>query len=794
MDRDCTEIRISGIVQGVGFRPFVYRLARNLGLCGSIANTPSGVIIRVRGREQDITLLMRKIEEEPPPLSRIFSLEAVPCHAELSEEGFSITESHRNGRVNTQISPDTATCHECVQDIMDRQNRRFDYAFTNCTNCGPRYTIIEALPYDRVHTSMKAFAMCERCLAEYHDPGDRRFHAQPNACPECGPRLSWHDKCGTYGHRPLDRAAEFLERGRIIALKGLGGFHIAADASSKQAVMTLRRRKKRPFKPFAIMVKDLETAARYCYVSSLSRRLLSSPEAPIILLPSRKDSAITRSVAPGLDEIGVMLPYTPLHHLLFARSSCPEALVMTSGNPVGEPLCTSNREAMERLGGFVDGFLLHNRDIFTGVDDSVVRIMGGRARFIRRSRGFVPAPVVVEKGLLTGLAVGAELKNTFCLSRGKEVFLSQHIGNLSGLSTMEFFKKNMAHLQELLEITPEFVAADLHPDYLSTRYAMETGLPLYQVQHHFAHALSVMAEHGIRHKVLALVLDGTGLGTDGTIWGGEILECSLAGFTRLGCIRPFPLPGGDKAARQPWRMALSVLHATGFGLGPVQDCFAGELKARDVKMVIEIMEKGINSPLTSSCGRLFDAVAALCGLCLENTCEAQAAMILESCCHEALKGRSILETGQFAAWLSEKDPWTRSPGGLLHVRLHRLIRAVKGCMKDGRSPGHISVLFHSFLVASFGGAILELSRETGKRDVVLGGGCFQNRILLEGFHDFFREKGLRVYVNEMVPANDGGICLGQVVAGSFMHGERASRHQVAQTVSQKRIGDSEKEG
>ena len=763
------EIRVKGIVQGVGFRPFVYRLAKDLGLGGSIINTPSGVLIKVTGGRRDIAVFMERIEREAPPLASIQSLESRDVPVEGHAGVFQIRASSGRGEPRTLVPPDVATCRDCAAEIMDRDDRRFGYAFTNCTNCGPRFTIIEALPYDRENTSMKSFEMCERCLSEYRNPADRRFHAQPNACPRCGPALSWKDASGSRVDQPLERAADFLSEGKIVAVKGIGGFHIAASAFSVEAVARLRAGKMRPFKPFAVMARSLEAAEKFCRVPADARRLLISPCAPVVLAARREPCGLAENIAPGLCELGVMLPYTPLHYLLFAAGSCPECLIMTSGNPRGEPLCTDNQEALDRLGGIVDGFLLHDRQIYTGVDDSVVRIMAGRSRFIRRSRGFAPAPLELKVHAGRGLAVGAELKNTFCLTLGKEAFLSQHMGNLTSPASFRFFRENISHLEKLLNIRPEFVACDLHPDYLSTRFAEETGLPVFHVQHHFAHAASVMAEHGIDQKVLALVLDGTGYGPDKTIWGGEILECSTTGFRRLGRISPFPLPGADAASGQPWRLALSLLFCMGLSDRDIPRKLKEQVPREKRRVILEMMEAGINSPPASSCGRLFDAVSALCGLCLENSYEGQGAMMLETCCRQALEGRSILDTEEFHSFLPGEGLWKTGNHIFREVQWDVCAGKVLEYIREDRNVRDTALLFHAFLIAAFGSCLLDLKKETGISRVVLGGGCMQNRILLEGFLEFLGENGLSVYANEKVPANDGGICLGQALAGAGLY-------------------------
>ncbi len=765
------EIRIRGIVQGVGFRPFVYRLAKGLDLRGNISNTTSGVVIRIAGQKENVAMFVQKIREEAPPLSRIHGMETENLLTEGPlPEGFEISGTLSHGRVSTLISPDIAVCRDCLAEIMDRDDRRFGYAFTNCTNCGPRYTIIESLPYDRENTSMKAFRMCKSCLEEYQSPMDRRFHAQPNACPECGPGLYWLAGGKIARDDPIGKAAAFLQAGKIVAIKGLGGFHIAADAFEDVPVNTLRTRKQRPFKPFAVMVDGIETARELCHLSDKEANILMSPEAPIVVVPAREDSVLSAKIAPGIGKIGVMLPYTPLHHLLFARKACPRALIMTSGNPRGEPLCTGNHEALERLDNYVDGFLLHNRDIYTGVDDSVVRIMAGKPRFIRRSRGFAPAPVKAVGVSHPGLAVGAELKNTFCLCRKDEAFPSQHIGNLSSLACLEFFQENIAHMKRLLEITPEFIAADLHPDYLSTSYAVETGLPVFRIQHHFAHAASVMAEHGIREEVLALVLDGSGFGPDNTVWGGEVLSCTPAGFQRLARLRPFPLPGGDMAAREPWRMALSLLFSMGVTDSHAVPMLPGQaIDPQKQQNILEIMRLGLGSPMTSSCGRLFDGVAALADVCIKNTYEGQSAMMLEHCCQKALRGKNIVDTTEFEDFLHDRACWSQGEMPPYEIDWRQCVETIRRYLKEGRSKEAISTVFHAFLTASFSSLLIELASLKGISKLVLSGGCMQNRVLLEGLTSYLNAKGLQVYVNECVPANDAGISLGQALAGSALY-------------------------
>ncbi len=767
MAKKCVEIKIRGTVQGVGFRPFVYRLAKGLGIKGKVSNTERGVLIMAEADESVLTGFIKAIETQCPPLSVIKSLEVSQLTLETEHNDFQIVKSQKAGTVSTEIPPDIATCDDCLKEINDPHDRRFGYAFTNCTNCGPRYTIIKALPYDRPATSMKSFVMCEMCQAEYHNPMDRRFHAQPNACPDCGPHLFFVDNSGNrHDKAPLSIAIGLLQEEKIVAIKGLGGFHLACSAFSVKAIACLRERKNRPFKPLAIMARDMDVAKRIGIFSKDSERAINSFRAPIVLVPKAADNLSSSLVAPNIQDIGVMLPYTPLHHLLFQTPGCPEALVMTSGNPKDEPLCTSNQEAIDRLGNFVDGFLLHNRDIFTGVDDSVLKDTSMGNIFIRRSRGYAPSPIEFPHEYQGILGAGAHLKNTFCLTKPGSVYLSQHIGNLVTGPTYDFYKKNIAHLSKLLEIEIRACACDLHPDYLSSRFCMESGLPIVKVQHHFAHAASVMAEHNLRGPSIAICLDGTGFGTDGTVWGGEVLFCTPRGFKRLARLRPFPLPGGDACAKAPWRSALSLL-CEAFGPDhPLPDTLR-QLNGQRLDFVRQMILKGINSPWSSSCGRLFDAVAALCGQCLHNTFEAQAAMELEGLCQKTLRGSLITNTDWFESFL-KNDRLIRKKGNLLELDWQVLIKEIQAPETWQRQD--FSMIFHSFIVAGFAKMAISCCQEFGIDNVIFTGGCMQNRILLEGFADFFKKNGIDYFTNEMVPANDGGLCLGQAfVAVNMMY-------------------------
>ena len=756
------EIKVRGIVQGVGFRPFIYRLAKRFGLTGFVSNTEEGVLIKASGDLNSLEGFLVSIRNEAPPLSRILDIQKRELEFKAFDT-FKVISSSKSGKVSTQIPPDIATCRECIDDILERDNRRYHYPFTNCTNCGPRYTIIESLPYDRPKTSMKVFKMCPECQREYNDPENRRFHAQPNACPLCGPRLIYKEGEKEDGNRPLEAAARSLKDGKIVAIKGLGGFHIAVSAYHDNGISLLRKRKNRPFKPFAVMVKDIETAKRICHVDDGSMSLLTSQMAPIVLMP-KKENGISRLVSPNLFELGVMLPYTPLHYLLFMTEPCPDCLIMTSGNFSGEPLCTKNEEALLRLSRFCDGFLLHNREIYTGVDDSVIRTSSDKSIFIRRSRGYAPSPIPIKSTCKKEiLAVGAELKNTFCLYKDGLSYLSQHVGDLKNSPTLNFFKRNIKHLETLLEITPEICVHDFHPDYLSSRYARERGPKLIGVQHHFAHAASVMAEHGVRGPALAIVLDGVGLGTDGTIWGGELLFCNGASFRRLSSLRPFRLPGGDMASREPWRSLLAILTEMG-----LSEEMPGSVDPVKVAFLKEMIEKGINCPVTTSCGRLFDAVSSLLDICHINTYEAQAAMELEALCLSYLSGRNIVDTRAFKEVQKmdflKKGSWTD-----LEIDWQPIIELL--LKRAGEERAYLSALFHAFLIEGFSRAMLYFCEKFAVDKVLLGGGSFQNRVLLDGFFRFLEDKNINCLFNRNVPSNDGGISLGQAYVACLLNQE-----------------------
>jgi hydrogenase maturation protein HypF len=755
---------VNGIVQGVGFRPFVYNLARGLELTGSVTNTSAGVVIEIQGPEAALVRFAARLADAPPPLARITSMTVSTLTPVGAEESFSILASANTPGTDTLIPPDIATCADCLREVLDPADRRCGYPFTNCTNCGPRWTIIDRVPYDRPFTSMAAFEMCKRCRAEYEDPGDRRFHAQPNACPECGPRVWLEDLDGEVPGRtpPLEAAAGLLAVGRILAIKGLGGFHLAVRADSPLAVTRLRRKKNREAKPLAVMVGDLAAARRLADLTPAEVEMLTSPQAPIVLAVARPDGPLAPGVAPGHRRLGLMLPYTPLHHLLFAhlRARGVPALVMTSGNAGDEPICLDNTEALERLKDIADSWILHDRDILRRADDSVLQVLPDGPLFFRRSRGFAPVPVFVperEGGGPDVLGVGPELKNTVCLLSAGRGFLSPHIGDLQNLQACGFFGETTATLQKVLEKEPAIVAHDKHPDYFSTRWARERAGGREAVQHHHAHLAAVMAEHGRTVPVLGLILDGTGYGDDGTIWGGEILYGDFRECRRVGHLDPVPLPGGDAAVRAPWRMAVSHLrHACGATLPPLPF-----LAGLPTAAVMEMLDKNINSPLTSSCGRLFDAVAALTGRWSVADYEAQAAI--------ELMAATDTQAVRAAADLVDEAP-VFAPAGNdtpFIIPVAPLVRGVVAAVTAGATVPVISARFHRSLIDLLTAAAVEAARRTDCRDIALGGGVFQNEIMVTGMMDSLTAAGLKPFRPLALPANDGAVSLGQAVVAHF---------------------------
>ncbi len=748
-------VRVQGIVQGVGFRPTVYQLAERHRLGGWVRNQSDGVRIEVAGAAADVKAFLGDLRDKAPPLARIVSVEITELPFEPSPT-FEILESHGRQNRSTLVSPDVATCRDCLRELFDPTDRRFGYPFINCTNCGPRYTIIRDIPYDREKTTMARFAMCPECLREYRDPRDRRFHAQPNACWVCGPNVWLEDPQGnrlSAGRGALADAVERLKEGQILAVKGLGGFHLAVEATGEERVRRLRRRKIREEKPFAVMFRDLDAVTRHCRVSPEEATLLEAPERPIVLLRKREKTSgegtapIAETVAPRNRFLGAFLPYTPLHHLLFFE--CPyEALVMTSGNRSDEPIVTDNDEARLHLREIADAFLFHDRDIHIRCDDSVVRLFGGAPRPLRRARGYVPVPIFLEAAGPSVLAVGGELKNTLCITRGAEAFVSQHIGDLENLETLRAFERNVDHLQRILEIRPELVAHDLHPDYLSTQWAeRQDRFPVIAVQHHHAHIASVLAERKISGPVLGLALDGTGYGPDGTIWGGELLWVKAERFRRLGRFRHLRLPGGDRAVREPWRTAVALLHLLAGGdVGKVYPDILNTFPVRERPVVLAMLERRLNCPLTSSCGRLFDAVSAILGVRHRVTYEGQAAVELEQAAQA--------DSGHYVGALYRRDDlWILDPLPMIQLLVEDLRRGV--------APGILSTRFHNGLALLLAEALEKAREATGLDRVALSGGVFQNLTLSQLLEADLVRRGFEVLAHREVPPNDACISLGQ---------------------------------
>jgi len=740
----------------VGFRPYIYKLAREIGLSGSVSNTSEGVRVEIQGSSQQHKTFDARLIPEAPPLSKIISTTSEDLPP--TEDGvFTIIASYDDISVSTLISPDVKVCKDCYHELFDPKNRRFHYPFINCTNCGPRYTIIENIPYDRPYTSMKHFPLCLECKAEYEDPENRRFHAQPNACQICGPQVWLCDGGGTTieTENPIQGAIDFLAQGHILAIKGLGGFHLAVDAKNKNSIARLRKSKGRDEKPFALMVRNMIVARRLVHLTQNEAASLDSVQAPIVLAKKQVDLDLAPNLAPGNDRLGIMLPYTPLHHLLFSGSL--DILVMTSANFSEEPICIDNAEALVRLSGMADHFLLHNRDIYLRSDDSVVIEMDGKLRPIRRSRGFAPAPIFLKEKGPSVLAVGAELKNIIAISSEDKVFLSQHIGDLENLEAFDFFQMTIEHLQCIFKIKPELIMHDLHPGYLSTKWATEQALPVHGVQHHHAHLASCMLENGLNKPVIGIIMDGTGFGSDGTIWGGEFLIGDLSGFQREAYFDPMPLPGGEAAIKAPWRIGLSYLHQT-FG-SKLPDI--PSLRHRDTGSIIQMIEQSINSPLTSSCGRLFDAVAALSGGRQEIRYEAQAAIEFMQLANNDLgSDYSIFE-------VIEKN-------GQSIISISNIIVQLVSRINSGKSVTALSQWFHHSLIKTFVALAIILHKKSNINEIVLSGGVFQNHLLFEGLVQALISENFQVFTHHQVPTNDGGIALGQVAIGqeilNYPHG------------------------
>ncbi len=729
-------ITIQGAVQGVGFRPFVYRLAVDLALTGSVANTAQGVIAEIQGDDGAVTTFTRRVVDEAPPVARITSTAIEQLAVEPGETEFVIRFSDDSRQKTVTVLPDLATCPDCVVEIFDPRDRRFGYAFTNCTNCGPRFSIINDIPYDRPNTEMRGFTMCPDCEREYHQPADRRFHAQPNACPACGPQLILEDGSPTPQTKAISRAAALLREGRILALKGIGGYQLLCDARNEVSVGRLRERKQREEKPLALMFPDLEMIRKFCRVEEEEERLLQSFAAPIILLARREETELAPSVAPDNPNLGGMLPYSPLHHLLMAELYFP--VVCTSGNLHDEPIAITNDEARAKLDPIADAFLSHNRPIARHLDDSVVRHTTRGTQYFRRARGYAPLPLHHQRDMPNVLAVGAHYKNTIAISFGRQTILSQHIGDLSTPEAHRAFTRVVEDLPRLYDFTPDMVGCDLHPDFLSTQYAERLGLPVVRVQHHHAHVAAVMAEHETGGPVLGIAWDGTGLGTDNTVWGGEFLLCERGAFERVAWLDTFPLAGGDAAVQEPRRSALGLLHRAG-----LEADFPHGFANNELVLVRQALEKGVNAPLTSSVGRLFDGVAALLGLRQITTFEGQSAMALE-----------------FAAGGRLGKPYPFEVDTTIDWR--PMLRTILKDRDDGVAVSNIAARFHGTLVA----VMAAVARRVGVRQVALSGGCFQNRLLHEGGAARLEEAGFTVLLPKQLPPNDGAIAAGQVwVAG-----------------------------
>ena len=760
-------ILIQGIVQGVGFRPFVYGQALQWGLGGFVLNDSMGVTIEVEGSRERLEGFQRALHEQMPPLARIDTL---TCEILLTqnETKFRIAHSEAGAERQALIAPDTTTCPDCLHELFDPQDRRHRYPFINCTNCGPRFTIIQNVPYDRAQTTMSVFPMCPACQAEYDDPLSRRFHAQPNACPVCGPRMQLMDEAGQAvevedeGSGPIEMAARRLAGGSILAIKGVGGYHLACDALHVEAVARLRARKRREAKPFAVMVPDLETARRLCIVSEAEARLLQSHRRPIVLLRKHGDGLVAPAVAPGYDTLGVMLPYAPQHYLLLAAfaklSNKPPrgadvALVMTSGNLSDEPIAYRDEDARRRLLGIADGMLTHNRDIHMRCDDSVARIVGDAEQFLRRSRGYAPEPIRLGFDCPVPIvACGGQLKNTYCLGKGRQAFVSHHIGDLENLETLQSFQEGITHFEGLFGIRPEAIAYDLHPEYLATKHALDAEIQhKIGVQHHHAHIASVLAEHQIAGPVIGIAADGTGYGTDGAVWGCEIMSADLRGFERLAHLAYVPLPSGEQAVRQPWRMAAAYLQQTyGEDFLALDIPFTRELDHKSWRILNRMIVRQLNAPPTSSLGRLFDAVSALLGVRKQVVYEGQAAIELEV--------QADIQDARIYPFSIGKI----AQGKPAQLDVRPMIRAIVEEIQQGVARERIAGSFHLTIAEMLATSCVRVREQIGLQTVALSGGVFQNHMLLERLLVRLEEQAFQVYVNRRVPANDGGISLGQL--------------------------------
>jgi hydrogenase maturation protein HypF len=788
---------IRGVVQGVGFRPFVYRLALEEGLAGFVGNDTDGVTIEIEGPEERVEAFLARLRSEQPPLARIDSITECKLAA-LGVAEFRIVASEVVGRVSTGIPADAATCPDCLRELLDPHDRRYRYPFLNCTNCGPRFTITRSIPYDRPQTSMAKFPMCPACQSEYDDPLNRRFHAQPNACWDCGPRVWLVDNANSLTRDfreaeanslplskplstaqassskakdtstskqddPINQTIHLLLTGKIVAIKGIGGFHLSVDATSQSAVMRLRERKRRYGKPLAVMVRDVEAARAICALTAEEESLLSTPARPIVLARRREDCAIADAVAPGIPWLGLFLPYAPLQHLLFADSRV-RALVMTSANLSEEPIAIDNDEALARLGAIADAFLMHDREILQRCDDSVAAVVDGAPQLLRRARGFVPLGVSLPFDAPPLLAVGGHLKNVFALARGRFVYQSQHLGDLETLTGLEFFRESLDHLMRTFEIEPQAVVHDLHPGYLSTtwarEWARERGLPLIAVQHHHAHIAGCMAEHGLTGSVIGLALDGTGYGSDGKIWGGEILIAKLDSFARFAHLDYVPMPGGEAAIKEPWRMALAHLHAAGIDVGSSESLALVGATENEAQVLLRMIERNVNAPLTSSLGRLFDAVAAVVLNRRVVDYEAQAAIELEGIAVDEADD----ETGYAMEFVSGN--WAaREP---LRISTASLWRALVVDLRAKVSKACIAARFHTGVANGFARAAVLARSASGVNQVALSGGCLHNRRLARLLRVKLEAEGFEVFQHRSVSPGDGGLSYGQIAVAAAM--------------------------
>ncbi|MBN1517682.1 carbamoyltransferase HypF [Candidatus Sumerlaeota bacterium] len=766
-----------GALQGVGFRPFVYRLARELQLCGWVRNDASGVSIEIEGLKDRLDTFIARLQSELPPHASIARLnyESIPS---ADEDSFTIKAS-AEGAPTARVLPDLATCPDCLAEIFDPGNRRFRYPFTNCTHCGPRFSIIESIPYDRTNTTMKQFAMCPACREEYGDPEDRRFHAQPNACPECGPRLALWDAQGRIMERKdeaLLACAQAILAGKIAAVKGLGGFHLICDASNQEAVKQLRNRKNREEKPFALMAPSLESVKACCSVSASEEALLKSAEAPIMLL-QRSDGAdawVCEAVAPANPSLGVMLPYTPLHHLLLDAIKRP--VVATSGNRSDEPICIDENEALTRLARLADLFLVHDRPIKRPIDDSIVRVVAGRTMILRRARGYAPSPVVVDVQIPPAVALGGQLKNTVAISLNHDVYLSQHIGDLDTGPALDAHRRVRQDLARLYGHQPERIVCDLHPDYVSTHEAQRMGAPVVSVQHHLAHVFSCMAENRLKPSLLGVAWDGTGYGDDGLVWGGEFFKVDASGAARIGTLRSFPLPGGEAAIREGWRTAIGMLSELGLDADApvIAGLFPDSWDERQRRNLFRMIERGANCPRSTSAGRLFDAVAAICGVCRANRYEGQAAMMLEYAASGAGSAQSKSYPFSIERRLGQSDVPDKSDRSdvsdleedekaVFILDWAPILEAMLEDLRQHRDAADIAAAFHWTLAQ----AIVAMADHAGQKQVALSGGCFQNKTLLEMTIQALAEKDYIPHWHRQVPPGDGGLALGQLAALGF---------------------------